>query len=499
VSLEINRDVARELEVEIAGVGVSAGVDVNFRMAMGKSGTTTSVSTNTVGYVLDDDDVADFYEVQIFNDPVYKTPVFKSENPTTSCPYTGGRKVDNPVLTVNGPIRSGVPAEGQAEFTFSVTNGTELPSSNPNSARSYRLDINDDSNPHGAVIVVGSDGVFPLVYDGISKGATKPRDLAIKRVGSPNLSIYAYEGLEFELQPVCGNPADSLLTEGKQEVSAYFVSECSGVLMAEPAPGWIHDSGDGNSLSIHMTDYDKTKLNTITLQYSEAGKNEWENAAVLTTADLNNNSTAGEFYDWVLPDSIEGAYEVRLRLECDNGSTGLIDRVGPQRFGLPSPIDDIYDNTQNDVIEISYTEEIACANVTTQFINANIIAHASSCFENTLTVSPNNNDLPPGAYRIIVSGVEDIYGNVGAEQRWIFITPGFVFDPGCTPIAISNNNLNQDAISQSVYRSLQITSDGTVADGSTVGYTAEQSVDLETGFTVNSGGELEANIETCDN
>ena len=63
---------------------------------------------------------------------------------------------------------------------------------------------------------------------------------------------------------------------------------------------------------------------------------------------------------------------------------------------------------------------------------------------------------------------------------------------------ISNNNENQDAISQSIYRSMEISSDGRINDGSTIGFKAQESIIFEPGFEVAEDGSLEASIETCN-
>jgi len=104
----------------------------------------------------------------------------------------------------------------------------------------------------------------------------------------------------------------------------------------------------------------------------------------------------------------------------------------------------------------------------------------------------------PAVYRVTLNGIEDNYGNVREDYKWVFIVGDYVFDPDCSPVNISNNNVDQDAISQSVYRATEITSDGTVGEATQVDYVAQESVSLESGFTVNEDGSLEVNIENCN-
>jgi len=504
---EIVASIAEQAGLEVGGVGASGGVEVNLRLELGSSTTSTQLESRTVGYVLDDDDAEDSYNTLINNDRVYGTPVFLNESSATSCPYTGGSKIDNPVLSVNHQSVSGIDPDGQGEFTFTVTNGTELPPTSNFTNRSYTLDIDNASNPHGATIVVGGDGIFPLQFNNISRGLSKNRDLAISRENSPNLSIYSYEGLKFELQPVCGDQSDTTFTQSTKEISAYFISECSGVNLASPSPGWVLNSADNNMMSIHLTDYDKSKLTRITLQYSPAGLNQWTDGREVEKNDLNDNSTVGQYIDWNVPQTIKGNYDLRLKLTCPTGviyslrSSGLIDREAPQVFGLPSPIDDIYDLSSNDEISVSFTESINCDNSTATLIDVTtdmVIPGTITCNENTVQIVPNTL-LPESAYRVILSGIQDLYQNTADIYRWVFVVGDYIYEPDCSPIDISNNNLNQDAISQSVYRAMEISSDGTIATATSVGYKAQESVTLESGFTVNTGGGLVATIENCEN
>ena len=92
-----------------------------------------------------------------------------------------------------------------------------------------------------------------------------------------------------------------------------------------------------------------------------------------------------------------------------------------------------------------------------------------------------------------------MYENMREDYNWAFIVGDYVYDPDCSPLLLSNNNVDQDAISQSVYYSQQITTDGTVQNASTIEVVSEEGVDIEEGFTVEGGGVFEANIDECPN
>ena len=257
-----------------------------------------------------------------------------------------------------------------------------------------------------------------------------------------------------------------------------------------------------------MTDYNKALITLVTVQNANAGVNNWEDGPSITAGDLNNNVTSGTFVNWDLSTINDGVYDLRLKLTCSDGIihtprvTGRIDRSPPQVFGIPSPIDDRYEQSLNDQISVAFTEQINCADASVILMNMETeeeYAANLSCSGNEVQIVPEDilEDLDPSAYRVILSNVEDLYGNVTETYRWAFIVGDYVYDPDCSPIDVSNNNVNQDAISQSTYQATIITSDGTVADGSEIDYRAGESVTLLPGFTVDPGGALEVNIEIC--
>ena len=84
----------------------------------------------------------------------------------------------------------------------------------------------------------------------------------------------------------------------------------------------------------------------------------------------------------------------------------------------------------------------------------------------------------------------DINGNTAALVNWVFITPEYVIDEICGPLDISNNNTNQDAISQSVYQGTVLQSDGLIQALNEIKFKAESSITLLPGFTVAINGTL---------
>ena len=498
-NLEIDKELSAELGYNVAGSGKSGGVNVRTRFEMGVSSSIEVQKSRTTGFFLSDNDEFDRFETTVYNCPVYGTPIFKGEASITSCPYeTGSSPIDAPQLTVEEPIDIDVDPEGNAGFTFYISNQSQ-----DEKTRSYELDIVGGTNPHNATI----NADLPLKFPNMPYGTTQQQFISISRENADE-EIFSFEGLEFILRPIeCD--ANGEYASSKVKVSAYFNSTCSGVSLFEPQDGWIANSQANNTQMAWIKDYTEEDLNQIILQYSPSGLNSWFTAVgPLTPEDLNDNGTNGTIVNWNLANVNDGDYDLRLKLTCNSGSiftervTGTIDRMAPSVHGFPMPVDDIYDPSQNDEIGINMSEEIRCEDAEVLLIDLetqDTIAASISCGGAELLVNPVEllENRAPSAYRVVLNGVKDIYNNTSAEIRWVFIVGDYVYDPNCNPIEISNNNLNQDAISQSIYRSLQISSDGMIADNHTIGFKAEESIILEPGFEVVSGGALIAEIENC--
>ncbi|MFT6810721.1 MAG: hypothetical protein ACJA01_003966 [Saprospiraceae bacterium] len=98
----------------------------------------------------------------------------------------------------------------------------------------------------------------------------------------------------------------------------------------------------------------------------------------------------------------------------------LIDRQKSVVFGVPTPIDDIYDQAANDEISVTYNEQL-CDNGATgasativDLVTGDQIPGIVSCSGNTIKVVESGaslNNRASSAYRVILSGVSDVSGN----------------------------------------------------------------------------------------
>ena len=221
-SLEIDAGIALEAGIEAAGVGFEGGVMVNLRAETGDAQETTLTDEIEVGYVIDDDDPYDAFSVDIFVDPVYQTPIFKTFGSETSCPFEeGSLPIDDPGIVIQNPVQTGIAPNNSALFTFNLFHSGQSSNTNTNE-RKYRLELNSGSNPDGATITIGGIQQGSEEYD-ILKSSPQQVTVTVTKLGAS--SVYSYEGLEFLLYPACYDAASFAALAGQlasAKLSVFF-------------------------------------------------------------------------------------------------------------------------------------------------------------------------------------------------------------------------------------------------------------------------------------
>lgn len=506
---EINTELALEAGVEVAGNGASGGVTAMFKVELGKSKTNTTTQSLITEFELFDNTEGDGFTVDVLHDPVYKTPVFKTVAGQSSCPYEEGtlrRQV--PALSVVNPIVTNVPLGGVANFQFELKNESES-----EDTMTYVFKLNQASNPFGAQVTIGG---VPAPPGGIGYEIPylETQNVAVDvRFGQPG--TYTYEALEFELNSDCDEDVST-----STSIAVFWQSPCSEIGLFAPDPdaatpqtGWRITSNTPNrELDVHIKDYEETDLDQIIVEYAPVGGNTWTTLKVLTVADIVPNDPDGANLGMITPVNFgnvpDGAYNIRLQLICSGNrlftrrAIGLIDTKAPSVLGIPSPKDDIYHEAANDIIAVTFDENIDCSMVSvllTRLDNDNepIPTLQPACTDRSVEITPVGSLAVPGAYRVSLIGIKDAYGNETPQVNWLFITPGYQVEDSCDPLLLSNNNVNQDRISVAIYRAMEITTDGTVQGFATTTFKAEMGISMNNGFEVQSGGNMVAEIEVC--
>lgn len=151
-TISIAADVALEVGAEIQGTGASGGVEIEIRSEFGESITNSSTNSTVVGYTLSDDDPNDLFSYRVGTDPMFGTPVFSliTNSTSSSCPFEGGIKIDQPKLTATSLCATGktilvenVPVGTSASLNLNICNDSDF-------ERTYWLALDGSSNNRGA-------------------------------------------------------------------------------------------------------------------------------------------------------------------------------------------------------------------------------------------------------------------------------------------------------------------------------------------------------------
>lgn len=199
----IEAGVGVDAVVNIGGSGISAGLNFSSKRSYGATNSTTSSVTQTVSMHLEDNDVGDILKINIYQDPMFGTPVFKLQNDSrTSCPYEGGYQRDQPSLKIAGSTQNtitipNITLGSPANFQINVCNN------NITEARTYNMQFVSQSNSSDLLITAaGSTGSqFGSFTVPANSCIAQNYDVNISR-RYPTSDVN-FPNLEFQLYPAC--------------------------------------------------------------------------------------------------------------------------------------------------------------------------------------------------------------------------------------------------------------------------------------------------------
>ncbi len=385
-----------EFGQEVAGFGFNE--TISFSYARNESEGTSSTTENTTNYTfsLNDGDPGDSYTVDVKEPGDGFGPVFSVKAGVTSCPfqdqelteyYQPGQhvlheatvNVEEPVLSFESNLVSGVPDNREAEFTMILQNNSES-----GDDALFDLVLDDSSNPDGAVITINGapigNGRTFNVKSGVSLQLTM-------KVAKGAAEVFDYENIRMELQSRCEPDVFS----DDATFSVFFQPSCTDVNISSPTNNWVINSNanPANVLPVAIGSYDlnDANFNSIRFQYRGLGTASWitQRTFFANEDDYDAAVTAGQGdnsewldgatqinYNWEMqvPDR---EYEIRAVSVCvlgpgseiltpTNALLGIKDTKRPQLFGSPQPADGIL--SLNDEISIQFDEPIVAAALT---------------------------------------------------------------------------------------------------------------------------------------
>ncbi len=422
--MAINTEVATELGFEIGGSGVSGGVTVGFKMETGQSRTNTTLQSTTMGYTLDDDDIGDFYSVDVKKDPVYNTPVFQLIAGTASCPNEpGAQPRDEAQISCLVPVKTNIPADGEAEFIVTITNLSQS-----NERRTYTV-FADQSSVSGATVAVNSrnNTLNAPIFVRLDYGESLNIPVFVKRGLS---SVFSHEGIQIIVTDSCFGSFEKGV-----RLSAFFNSTCSPITLSAPEQGWVLNQASNQKLAVVFTNYNVANLTSVSLEYQRQGTTSWLTAFTTTAAQLNTTGLGTEVvWDIQSLNLLDGTYNLRARVNCQAGVvyservTGIIDRQLPFLLGKPEPTDDEF--VAGDQLMVTYSEPLDCGGVTPSDIemrrlsNNELVEVTVGCSQNKIVIVPLTNIAAwvGDSLRVSVRNISDLNGNgKTSADSWKFI------------------------------------------------------------------------------
>lgn len=440
----VNADLALGIKIDNAtGAWYDSelGITGNFRWSSTTNTGDDTTLTRKVGYMLNDNDIGDYFSVDIKEDIAYGVPSFYLKSGTTSCPHEPkSQPRDDARIQIFPPQINNVPIGGQAVFTANLLNESQS-----RETREYQVRVVSTTNPDGAIIKLGGEQINnkPSSFF-LDFGQTASVALTVEKgplaTTYDSIGIMMFPPCEYSLWQDNGK-----ITSG--DTAWFFIdfqSDCSNASLYLPGDGWLVNQNNNDILDVAFTGYDLNNeyFESITLQYKREGQG-W-----LDDVTFQKNELTGNFFDYTfdvsgLPD---GNYRLRVKAWCgieggfsySSEQKGIIDRTSLAPFGSPSPADGFLRDGQE--ISVVFDKDINCnfssydnqqsvpvVKIFTE--DGTEIPSSVQCSENQdkIIIVPDQDlftqPLLEGVkLNAVVEGIQDISGNVQKyKTEWSFL------------------------------------------------------------------------------
>ena len=395
------------------------------------SGTTTSTS-RTIGYHIEDNDRNDYHSIDILNDVANGVPAFRLVSGATSCPHEpNSQRRYLAELEVYPPERNNVPSDGTATFIAEIINNSQS-----DETQTYAIRVLPESNLDGAIIKIGGQ----LINNGVAYFSVPPRQrMQVALTVQRGPLATQYKGLQILISAPCEwDDLYDLVSGDVVSFDVNFQSECSLVDIYRPVENWVMNKNDGDFLDLAFANYDANdpNLESLILEYRKEGKG-WQEAI-----NVPKDSLLQKFYDVKINTKFwsDGIYQIRAMANCRDKISqttysdpvpGTIDRSPVGLFGVPFPADGILNLGEEISVEfdkfidksLSYLPgKIALQRDDTK----EFIAVSYSIIGGKLIMSPTSTTILDALEGIklnaIVSQIEDQSGNLLVDPIvWSFV------------------------------------------------------------------------------
>jgi len=262
-----------DVVVNIGGSGVAGGYEYKSSKRFGKTQSQTAESAKVLRYTLADSNPGDEFNLDVYRDPMYGTPIFKTKAGTkSSCPYQGGYQRDQPKLKHTGRtsdritiLKAPLALDSSAIFQVDVCNESNEP-------RTYLLRVNDDLNPGGArIFASGFELNVPRPYS-LKAFECQTKTIEVKRLSTnstlsyPDLQLLFYPQCEEDIQSSVsasvyfGNATGTKELLGDAALLSVFPNPTSGLLQVDLA-------GDYKIESYQLSDITGKMVRTVQMDH----------------------------------------------------------------------------------------------------------------------------------------------------------------------------------------------------------------------------------------
>ncbi|MBV6511568.1 MAG: hypothetical protein FMNOHCHN_01049 [Ignavibacteriaceae bacterium] len=262
--MTVDASLAIDLGATFNGVGTVDGFTFTSGFSFGGSNSTSTTTSNTIGFTLTDDDPGDAFSVNVYKDKVYGTPVFELVAGQSSCPWEPGTVArDSMGLISDNSIAVNVHPDSFAVFNLGIQNLGQLGES-----REFQLRVINESNPNGAQIAVNGITLQGGLNYTVQPNSQINTVLTIKR----GPQAYTYQDIALVLTSPCEwdqGAGGEIAIADTLYFSVFFLEPCSEIAVAEPGQNWLINTSNENDFNIKLFGYDRLdpNLQEVVLQY----------------------------------------------------------------------------------------------------------------------------------------------------------------------------------------------------------------------------------------
>ncbi len=450
------------LGFDVMGVGTKVKIGHKMEHTTSNTNGSNDETNRLVKFTLGDDDLGDNFTVDVLDDAVFGTPVFKLKAGESMCPWESGtlnrEEVGFSIDRVNAP---NVPENDGALFKSVLSNKGQT----GNDLLVYQMGVVPGSNPDFAFIYLEGGNNVQL-------GPFQSKEIPIAIYKGPtaynyyNLGVFAASTCQLEHSLAYGydlaannklpkspntgpyKTADLDKFYKEYRLNVEFTEPCSPIDVTFPMQDWVITPANNEELSITLNNYiyNDPDLELVRVQYRRTGGDgTWTNIVELPKSAFASDPVF-KIVTWDMSLLADGPYEVRAITQCFDVSLprgisevikGRKETQAPELFGVPEPADGVL--SPGDEISVTFSKRILCDSIFQADgigtnINLNNLALLDmtdggilidaifTCKDDKIVIVPaiQNQFIENHVLRVVATDIKDLYNNEADQVVWEF-------------------------------------------------------------------------------